>query len=229
MIRRTRQTFQRMKQDRLFTRLLLLFIALSLADLLLTIIGLHLRGFKGNLVFDLLAAHNIVIGALLWIGLTLLMVANMVIAYTAPSPKSGRGARRWPSVPSWRSSWRATPGRCSTCTPRSAQSERYVGSSFACYTIISSMYALFAAGGTRRAKRWQMTVTAAKSATMGRFVRPARHRAQAGATRPPRIMDSRTGDSSEARSLRWRAPQRPGSLLAGSVCVGRDRRRPRRR
>ncbi len=93
MIRRTRQTFQRMKQDRLFTRLLILFIALSLADLLLTVIGLHLRGFKGNLVFDLLAAHNIVIGALLWLGVTLLMVANMVISYTAPSAQTVGAAR----------------------------------------------------------------------------------------------------------------------------------------
>ena len=89
MVRRTRRTFQLMKQDRLFTRLLLLFIVLSLADLLLTVIGLHLTGFNSNLVFKLLAARNLVVVALVWIGVTLLMVANMVISYTAPS------AQKW--------------------------------------------------------------------------------------------------------------------------------------
>ncbi len=88
MVRRTRQTLQLMKQDRLFTRLLMLFIALSLADLLLTVIGLHLTGFNSNLVFKLLAARKLVFVALVWIGVTLLMVANMVISYTAPSAQT---------------------------------------------------------------------------------------------------------------------------------------------
>jgi hypothetical protein len=78
-----------MKQDRLFTRSLMLFIALSLADLLLTVIGLHQRGFNSNLVFKLLAARNLAVVALVWIGVTLLIAANMVIAYTAPS------AQKW--------------------------------------------------------------------------------------------------------------------------------------
>lgn len=78
-----KRTLQAALKDRPFAVLVALFILLSLSDLTLSLVGMRVHVFTGSLLFHLLAARGVVVGSLLWLGVTLVVSANMVIAYPA--------------------------------------------------------------------------------------------------------------------------------------------------
>lgn len=77
------------RRDRVFFWLLILFIILSVVELVLTVIGLRLGGLELNPLAQLVFARNSWLAALLKIGGTLLMAANMAIAFPV-APKWAR-------------------------------------------------------------------------------------------------------------------------------------------
>lgn len=78
-----KRSLQAALKDRPFAVLVALFILLSLSDLTLSLVGMRVHVFTGSLLFHLLAARGVVVGSLLWLGVTLVVSANMVIAYPA--------------------------------------------------------------------------------------------------------------------------------------------------
>ncbi len=78
------------RRDRVFFWLLMLFISLSVVELVLTAIGLRLGGLELNPLARLVFARGTMLAALLKIGGTLLMATNMAIAF----PVAPKWARR---------------------------------------------------------------------------------------------------------------------------------------
>ena len=78
------------RRDRVFFWLLMLFITLSVVELVLTAIGLRLGGLELKPLARLVFARSSLLAALLKIGGTLLMAANMAIAF----PVAPKWARR---------------------------------------------------------------------------------------------------------------------------------------
>lgn len=89
-----RETVRETLQDRPFTVLVALFILMSVSDLTLSLVGMRLHGFTANPLFQLLVARNVVVGSLIWLGVTLVVSANMVIAYPA-APVLARREALW--------------------------------------------------------------------------------------------------------------------------------------
>lgn len=89
-----RETVRETLQDRPFTVLVALFILMSVSDLTLSLVGMRLHGFTANPFFQLLVARNVVVGSLIWLGVTLVVSANMVIAYPA-APLWARRKALW--------------------------------------------------------------------------------------------------------------------------------------
>jgi hypothetical protein len=83
MRRALRETLRAALKDRPFAVLVALFLLFSLSDLTLSLVGIRVHGFTGNPLFQLLAARSVVVGSLIWLGVTLVVSANMVIAYPA--------------------------------------------------------------------------------------------------------------------------------------------------
>jgi uncharacterized protein DUF5658 len=79
-----------LRRDQVFFWLLILFITLSVVELALTVIGLRLGGLELNPLARLVFARSPLLAALLKIGGTLLMAANMAIAF----PVAPKWARR---------------------------------------------------------------------------------------------------------------------------------------
>ncbi len=70
-----------MLSNRYFAMLVALFILLSLCNLVLTLIRLHIPGSTDNPMVSLFATHNAIVASLVWVALTLFVATNMIIAF----------------------------------------------------------------------------------------------------------------------------------------------------
>jgi CDP-diglyceride synthetase len=77
-----RQGFRAMRNDRAFLWLLILFIALNLADLVATLVGLRLGGFDANPLFNPIFRRSAVTASLLKIAGTLLLTSILLTTFS---------------------------------------------------------------------------------------------------------------------------------------------------
>ena len=76
------QGVRAMRNDRAFLWLITLFIALNLADLVVTLVGLSLGGFEANPLFNTLFSRSAVTASLLKLAGTLLLTTILLTTFS---------------------------------------------------------------------------------------------------------------------------------------------------
>jgi hypothetical protein len=77
-----RQGIQAMRNERAFLRLIALFIALNLADLVVTLVGLRLGGFEANPLFNPIFRRSTITASLLKLAGTLLLTTILLTTFS---------------------------------------------------------------------------------------------------------------------------------------------------
>jgi hypothetical protein len=77
-----RQGIQAMRNERAFLRLIVLFIALNLADLVVTLVGLRLGGFEANPLFNPIFRRSTITASLLKLAGTLLLTTILLTTFS---------------------------------------------------------------------------------------------------------------------------------------------------
>jgi hypothetical protein len=77
-----RQGIQAMRNVRAFLRLIALFIALNLADLVVTLVGLRLGGFEANPLFNPIFRRSTITASLLKLAGTLLLTTILLTTFS---------------------------------------------------------------------------------------------------------------------------------------------------